>query len=298
MRIGIDLGGTKTELIALDETGATRLSFRRPTPAGDYAATVNMLADMVAQAESESGETASIGIGTPGALSPRTGRMKNCNSTCLNNKPLQQDLEQILQRPVRLSNDANCFALSEAIDGAAAASPVVFGVILGTGVGGGIVVNGQLLEGINSIAGEWGHNPLPSANRQEIPGPPCYCGRCGCIETWLSGPAMRRDHIACGGHNITAAEIARMATEGDAACILTLERYCERLARTLAGVINILDPDAIVLGGGLSNIGLLYEQVPRLWSSYIFSDSVSTRLLPPAHGDSSGVRGAAWLWGR
>ncbi|WP_018294191.1 ROK family protein [Mariprofundus ferrooxydans] len=298
MRIGIDLGGTKTELIALDKTGAARLRFRRPTPAGDYAATINMIADMVAQAEGESGETANIGIGTPGAISPRTGRMKNCNSTCLNDQPLQQDLELALRRPVRLSNDANCFALSEAIDGAAARSPVVFGVILGTGVGGGIVVNGQLLEGMNSIAGEWGHNPLPSANREERPGPPCYCGRKGCIETWLSGPAMRRDHIACGGQDITAAEITRMATEGDAACMLTLERYCERLARALAGVINILDPDAIVLGGGLSNISLLYEQVPRLWSSYIFSDSVSTRLLPPAHGDSSGVRGAAWLWGR
>lgn len=298
MRIGIDLGGTKTELIALDETGAARLRFRRPTPADDYTAIVNMLAGMIAQAEGESGETASIGIGTPGAVSTRTGRMKNCNSTCLNDQPLQQDLEQALQRPVRLSNDANCFALSEATDGAAAKSPVVFGVILGTGVGGGIVINGQLLEGLNSIAGEWGHNPLPPANRQEIPGPSCYCGRHGCIETWLSGPAMRRDHIACGGHDITASEIARLATDGNAACILTLERYCERLALALAGVINILDPDTIVLGGGLSNISLLYERVPEMWKQHVFSDSVATRLLPPAHGDSSGVRGAAWLWGR
>jgi len=297
MRIGINLGGTKTELIALDEQGSECLRHRWPTPAGDYAATIALLAEMVDQAECELGATATIGIGTPGAVSAQTGLMKNCNSTCLNGQPLQQDVEQALQRPVRLCNDANCFALSEAVDGAAAGSAVVFGVILGTGVGGGLVVNGRILEGVNRIAGEWGHNPLPSASKDERPGPACYCGRNGCIETWLSGPGMSMNHRQHGGESITAADITLLAADGDERCMQTLHRYCDRLARALAGVINIVDPDVIVLGGGLSNIGLLYKQVPQMWDRYLFSDSVATRLLPPVHGDLSGVRGAAWLWG-
>jgi len=297
MRIGIDLGGTKTELIALDKQGSERLRHRRPTPAGDYAATLALLTDMVHRAERELGSAATIGIGTPGAVSAQTRLMKNCNSTCLNGQPLQQDIEHALQRPVRLCNDANCFALSEASDGAGAGSAVVFGVILGTGVGGGLVVNGRILEGVNRIAGEWGHNPLPSASAEERPGPACYCGRSGCIETWLSGPGMSLDHRQHGGENITAADIALLAADGDEISMQTLHRYCDRLARALAGVINIVDPDVIVLGGGLSNISLLYKQVPQMWDQYVFSDRIATRLLPPVHGDSSGVRGAAWLWG-
>jgi len=293
MRIGIDLGGTKIELIALDRAGIEKIRFRRPTPAGNYVATIRLIADMVHQAEGELNTTASIGIGTPGALSLKTGRMKNCNSTCLNHQRLQQDLEQALQRDIRISNDANCFALSEAIDGAATALPVVFGVILGTGVGGGLVVNGHVLDGANHIAGEWGHNPLPSPNESEMPGSACYCGRHGCIETWLSGPAMAADHARATGQQRSAKYIA---ASGQADCQETLERYCDRLARALAGVINIIDPDAIVLGGGLSNIACLYEQIPQRWPAYIFSDAVRTKLLPPVHGDASGVRGAAWLW--
>jgi len=295
MRIGIDLGGTKTELIALDSSGVEQMRFRRPTPADDYAATVGLIADMVRHAERELGVTASIGIGTPGAVSLKTGRMKNCNSTCLNGRPLPQDMEQALARKIRISNDANCFALSEAVDGAGAGREVVFGVILGTGVGGGLVVNGQVLSGANHIAGEWGHNPLPAPGASELPGPACYCGKYGCIETWLSGPAMAAEHGRKTGQHRQAADIAQSA---DADCQATLARYCDRLARALAGVINIIDPDVIVLGGGLSNIGILYEQVPALWPTYVFSDDVRTKLLPPLHGDSSGVRGAAWLWGR
>jgi len=295
MRIGIDLGGSKTELIVLDQSGSERLRFRHATPAGDYAATVQLIADMVIQAEESVGHCNTIGIGTPGALSLQTGRMKNCNSTCLNNQPLQQDIERLLNRPVRLANDANCFALSEATDGAAAGLPVVFGVILGTGVGSGLIINGNVIGGINRIAGEWGHNPLPYPDFDERPGPACYCGRHGCIETWLSGPAMSNDHLAHTGNAISANDIARLAASGDRACRQSLDRYCDRLARSLAGVINIVDPDAIVLGGGLSNISQLYEQIPALWGQYLFSDSVETHLLPPLHGDSSGVRGAARL---
>ncbi len=298
MRIGIDLGGTKTELIALDEQGAEQLRFRRPTPAGNYGATVSLIADMVQNAEAELGMTASIGLGTPGAISRKTGLMKNCNSTCLNDRPFRKDIEQVLQRDVRLSNDANCFALSESVDGAGTGSAVVFGVILGTGVGGGLVVNGQVLEGVNHIAGEWGHNPLPVLARSELPGPECYCGRSGCIETWLSGPAMQAEYQRHYGKKLTASDIASAAQAGDVVCLQTLEIYCERLARALAMVINIIDPDVIVLGGGLGNIEMLYSRIPLLWHRYIFSDEVRTRLLRPVHGDSSGVRGAAWLWGR
>ncbi|MDQ6969816.1 MAG: ROK family protein [Mariprofundus sp.] len=295
--IGIDLGGSKIELIALDAQGNEQLRVRQPTPAGDYQATLALIAAMVIQAESQLGAIASLGIGTPGAQSLRTGRMKNCNSTCLNGQFLQRDIERLLHRRVRLSNDANCFALSEAVDGAAQGAAVVFAVILGTGVGGGLVVQGQLVDGINYIAGEWGHNPLPVFSAVDWPGPACYCGRFGCIETWLSGPGLSADHYRQSNQHLSAAAIAAAAKSGDAACQRSLESYATRLAAALASVINILDPDVIVLGGGLSNIADLYERVPALWQEFVFSDEVRTRLLPPKHGDSSGVRGAARLWG-
>ncbi|GAV20076.1 fructokinase [Mariprofundus micogutta] len=300
-RIGIDLGGTKIELIALDADGSELLRFRQRTPAGDYLQTIKTVVDMVRGAESRlcmNRENSTVGIGTPGATSFKSGLMKNCNSTCLNGQSLQQDLELALARPVRMSNDANCFALSEAVDGAGKAYDVLFGVIIGTGVGGGLVVHGSVLDGANHIAGEWGHNPLLYPETCELPGPDCYCGRAGCIETWLSGPGMAADHLRVSGCNITAEQIVKQAEAGDLDCSQTIDRYCDRLARSLAGVVNILDPDVIVLGGGLSNIAQLYEQVPEIWQQYIFSDEVRTQLLPPAFGDSSGVRGAAWLWGR
>jgi fructokinase len=268
-RIGIDLGGTKIEALALDPTGNETFRRRIPAPHGDYAATLAA----VARLAREAGE-GTVGVGIPGALSKVTGLVKNANSTWLIGKPLQQDLETAIGREVRLANDANCFALSEAVDGAGEGAEVVFGVILGTGVGGGIVVRGEVFAGANAIAGEWGHNPLPLPQASDLPLRPCYCGRSGCIETYLAGPALERDG-------------------GEAA----LGRYAERLARALAGVINILDPDVIVLGGGVSKVARLYEEVPRLWQRHVFSDQVATRLLPPKHGDSSGVRGAAWLWG-
>lgn len=295
-RIGIDLGGSKTELIVLDAGGRERLRRRVPTPRDDYEATVAAVARLVDEAERELGARASVGIGTPGAVSRLTGRMKNCNSTWLNGRPLREDLEAALRRPVRISNDANCFALSEATDGAAAGAEVVFGVIIGTGCGAGVVVRGQVLGGPNAIAGEWGHNPLPWPRDEERPGPACYCGKTGCLETWLSGPGLVRDAQAPDGPPLTAADIALGAARGDPACEAALARYEDRLARGLAHVINILDPDAIVLGGGLSNLARLYEHVPGLWCRYVFSDTVQTRLLPPSFGDSSGVRGAAWLW--
>lgn len=272
MRIGIDLGGTKIELIAL-ASGREVLRTRIPTPKGDYEATVGALIDLIGKTEKELKEKASVGIGIPGALSRVTGLVKNANSTCLIGHDLKGDLEKALGREVRIENDANCFALSEAVDGAGKGAKVVFGVILGTGVGAGIVVNGEVLIGPNAIAGEWGHNPLPLPRKEDLPLPDCYCGRKGCIEAYLSGPALERD-----GEN--------------------LDNYEERLARALAGVINILDPDVIVLGGGISNIQRLYASVQVLWKPYVFSDQVATKLAPPVHGDSSGVRGAAWLWGR
>ncbi len=238
-----------------------------------------------------------MGIGTPGAISPATGLIKNANSTWLNGKPLARDLQRLIEREARFANDADCFALSEATDGAGAGAAVVFGVILGTGVGGGIVVDGRAVSGPNAICGEWGHNPLPWPAADELPGPDCYCGRAGCIETFVSGPALARDHQAASGSELDSREIAEMAEEGDPAAEATLQRYELRLARSLAGVINILDPDVIVLGGGLSNLTRLYERVPRLWDPFVFSDRVDTRLVPPRHGDSSGVRGAAWLGG-
>ena len=296
LRIGIDLGGTKTEIIAIDAAGRERLRRRMDTPAGNYDATLEQVAALVRSAETELGVQCSVGIGLPGALSTLTGAVKNANSTCLIGRQFKRDMEALLRREVRICNDANCFALSEAVDGAAAGARSVFGVILGTGVGGGIVINGEALLGANAIAGEWGHNPLPLPVAGDLPLPRCYCGRSGCIETYLSGPAMARDHLAMAGENISAREIATRAELGDEACNATLARYEERLARALASVINILDPDVIVLGGGLSNIERLYRNVPKLWLMQVFSDHVATRLVRNAHGDSSGVRGAAWLW--
>ncbi|MEO0034721.1 MAG: hypothetical protein RLZZ501_744 [Pseudomonadota bacterium] len=286
MRIGIDLGGTKTEAVALAADGGEL--YRRRVPSGrDYPATIATIRDLVAAVEGETGRTGTVGIGIPGTVSPATGLVKNANSTWLIGHPLDRDLAQALGRPVRLANDADCFALSEASDGAGAGSRVVFGVILGTGVGGGIVVEGKLLAGPNAIAGEWGHIPLPWPEDDERPGPRCYCGRYGCIETFLSGPALARDD----GRGLTAAEIAAERPEGAA-----LTRYQGRLARALGQIITLIDPEVIVLGGGVSRIESLYRVVPEQWGRWVFSDTVATRLLPPRHGDSSGVRGAAWLW--
>jgi fructokinase len=272
---------------------------RVATPAGDYAATLQAITALVAQAKREGGSTCSVGLGTPGSLTPE-GLMKNANSQCLNGRPLQADLEQLLGQPVRLANDANCLALSEATDGAGAGAPVVFAAILGTGTGAGIAVHGRVLFGPNGLAGEWGHNPLPWAVSGEDPVFDCYCGKQGCNETLLSGPGLAREHRHFGGAPLTAAQIAAAAAQGDAACQATLQRYCTRLARALAAVINLLDPDVVVLAGGLSQIGLLYDQVPRLWGRWVVSggycDTVRTRLKPSRHGDASGVRGAAWLW--
>ena len=295
-RIGIDLGGSKIEGAIVDGAGVVRVRRRVTTPAGDYHGTIAAIVSMIGALEREIGVPASIGIGMPGAISPATGLVKNANSTCLNGRPLQQDLEKALARPVRLANDANCFALSEATDGAAAGYRTVFGVILGTGVGGGITIDGRILVGNNAIAGEWGHNPLPWPTVEELPGAACYCGRYGCIETFLSGPGMAADHRNRTGRDLPAAEIARRAECGAGDCSATVARYAGRLARGLAMVINLLDPDAIVLGGGLSQIDRLYREVPQRWEPYVFSDRVGTRLLPPRHGDASGVRGAAWLW--
>jgi fructokinase len=293
--LGIDLGGTKIEIVAMDETGNELLRRRVPTPREDYGEILRVICRLVNDAEGELGSEMSVGIGTPGALSA-SGVIKNSNSTCLIGRPLLTDLQQMLERPVRMANDANCFVLSEAVDGAGQGADVVFGVILGTGVGGGIAVNGRVLRGRNAIAGEWGHNPLPWPEDGERPGPACYCGKKGCVETFLSGPAMARDHRWVSGEDLFAEEIAARAEAGDHLCARTLARYEDRLARSLAHIINILDPDVIVLGGGMSNIGRLYRSVPRLWQTYIFSDIVDTVLRPATHGDSSGVRGAAWLW--
>lgn len=298
MRIGVDLGGTKIEIAAFANDGSRRLLAQRriATPAGDYLATVMAIAGLVEAIEAELGRRGRVGVGIPGTESALTGLIKNANSTCLIGQPLKRDLQAVLQREVRLANDANCFALSEAVDGAGVGAETVFGVILGTGVGGGIVVRGQVLVGANGIAGEWGHNPLPDSSTAGQPGPPCYCGRHGCIETWLSGPGLQRDHAAATGDTLTPEQIAAAAEAGDPACADSLQRYEARLARALAGVINLLDPQVIVLGGGLSNLDRLYTRVPQLWLPHIFSDQVATRLEKPRHGDASGVRGAAWLW--
>ncbi|HET7832167.1 MAG TPA: ROK family protein [Gallionella sp.] len=322
MRLGIDLGGTKIEVIALHDNGKELLRRRVPTPQGNYYETLQAIAQLVRDAEAELGERGSVGIGTPGALSRATGRLKNSNSVVLNGQPILQDLEALLQRKVSIANDANCFALSEAVDGAAVGAAVVFGVILGTGVGAGIVVNGHILNGPNGIAGEWGHNPLPWPEPYELPGPRCYCGKHGCIETFLSGPGMVQLHhesVRAVPYDVaqdrsfeawtdsepltgsgrmalsSPAEIVQRAAQGDAACERSLQVYENRLARSLAHVINILDPDVIVLGGGMSNIERLYMNVPRLWGEWVFSDRVDTKLVRNLFGDSSGVRGAAWL---
>jgi fructokinase len=296
VRLGVDLGGTKIEIAALDAADNERLRRRVLSPRDDYDATVRAVRDLVAAAEAELGETASVGIGTPGAISPATGLVKNANSTWLNGRPLHRDLAAALSREIRIANDADCFALSEAADGAGADARTVFGVILGTGVGGGIVRDGALLSGPNAIAGELGHNPLPWPEPGEWPGPPCYCGRTGCTETFLSGPGLSADHVRAGGADLPPAEIATRATRGDLAAPVTMTRYADRLARALAAVINLLDPDVIVLGGGLSNLDALYTSVPPLWPRFVFSDTVATRLVRNRHGDSSGVRGAARRW--
>lgn len=295
MRFGIDLGGTRIALIALDDSGIRRQR-RVPTPAHDYAAIIEAVARLVEEAEAELGVRGSVGVGMPGAISRATQTIKNSNTQCLNGRAFDRDLSARLAREIRVQNDANCFALSESVDGAAAGAEVVFGVILGTGVGGGIVVRQRSWIGCNAIAGEWGHNALPLPRACELPGPECYCGRRGCIETYLAGPALQRDHELHTGQKSSAQQIAQLAAAGDAAAEESLERYCERLARALASVINLLDPEVIVLGGGLSGIERLYRRVPELWQQYVFSDHVATQLVAARHGDASGMRGAAWLW--
>ena len=295
MRIGIDLGGTKIEGVALADDGRELARRRVAAPRGSYHATIHAVIALVAAIEQEAGGSGSVGIGIPGTISPATGLVKNANSTWLIGHALDRDLSRALDREVRLANDANCFALSEATDGAAAGASVVFGVIIGTGTGGGVVVNGRVVVGANAIGGEWGHNPLPAPRDDERPGPPCYCGRSGCIETFLSGAGLAREYVARGGEEVAAAEVAARAMRGETRAAECLERYEERFARAIASIINVLDPDVIVLGGGLSNIARLYERVPRLWSPHVFSDRVATRLVPAKHGDASGVRGAAWL---
>lgn len=300
-RIGVDLGGSKIEAIVINADGAIRVRRRRPTPADDYHGTISAIVDLVSQVERlgglEAGPPLPVGIGIPGAISPATGFVKNANSTCLIGRPLDRDLAAALGRPVRVANDANCFAISEAIDGAGAGERIVFGVILGTGVGGGIAIDGRILTGRNAVGGEWGHNPLPWPGKTELPGRPCYCGRRGCIETFLSGPGLIADYRAGGGReDLDVPAIADAAAGGEPLAEAALMRYEDRLARSLATVINLLDPDVIVLGGGLSNLDRLYRSVPGLWGRWVFSDRVDTRLVPPRHGDSSGVRGAAWLW--
>lgn len=292
MRLGIDLGGSKIEIVALDADGQIRWRNRVPTPSGDYMATLMVMTGLVEEAEQNLGVRATVGIGIPGTEADGTGLIKNANSTCLIGKPLKRDLQALLQRQVRIANDANCFALSEATDGTGTDAKVVFGVILGTGVGGGIVVRGTSLSGANGIAGEWGHNPLCG----ESAGRKCYCGRLDCVEVYLSGPGMMTDHRQQTGEVRSPTDIVVGAADGDADCEFTLQRYEARLARGLAQVVNLLDPDVIVLGGGLSNIDRLYTNVPQRWLEHIFSDSVATRLVKNRHGDSSGVRGAAWLW--
>ena len=295
MRLGIDLGGTKIELIALATNGDELLRHRVPTPQGSYKNTLNTITALVHNAESTLLETGSLGVGIPGTLSPDHGRVKNANSTCLIGRDLKGDLERQLKRNVRIANDADCFTLSEASDGAGSAANSVFGVIIGTGVGGGIVINKSLIRGPNAICGEWGHNPIPWASQSDLPLPSCYCGKKGCIETYLSGPGFERDYLSLGKKTKTAVEIAQqLNTDPDAG--IAIERYINRLARSLSTVINILDPEMIVLGGGMSNVDAIYSGVEKEWKNYVFSDKVNTKICKAQHGDSSGVRGAAWLW--
>ena len=293
MRFGLDLGGTKIEAVVLGADGAIVWRERRPTPKDDYDAICAVIAALVAQAEADMHTAVSIGIGMPGSLSPKTGLVRNSNTQCLNGRAIKQDLQHLLARDIRLANDANCFALSEATDGAGQGASSVFGVILGTGCGGGLVVNGALQNGANGIGGEWGHNPLPAPKAEELPGPDCYCGRQGCNEVWISGSGFARDHALITGETLSAAEMMQSDTPHVRA---SFERFCDRLARALGAVINLVDPHVIVLGGGLSNIDALYTRIPEIWGDYIFSDTMETQLLKNIHGDSSGVRGAAWLW--
>jgi len=296
MRIGIDLGGTKIEGIALSDTGEELFRHRVVTPQGDYPATLQCIANLINNIEDAVADKGNVGICTPGALSPSTGLMRNSNSVCMNGKPVLTDLQDLVKKEIRMANDANCFALSEAVDGVAKNASVVFGVIIGTGTGAGIVIDKKVLVGPNAIAGEWGHNPLPWPLDIELPGPECYCGKSGCIETWLSGPGIVRDHEIHNNVFLDAEALDGKARFGDEEADETLSRYEDRMARSLAHVINIMDPDAIVLGGGMGNIQRLYKNVPDIWGKYVFSDTVETKLLSPVHGDSSGVRGAAWLW--
>jgi fructokinase len=303
IRLGIDLGGTKIEGIALNDSGKILSRHRIGTPQDDYDGTVRAIGDVVTHIAAQSGasENTPVGIGIPGAISPKTGKIKNANSTCLIGHALDLDLQTLIKRPIRLANDADCFVISEAVDGAGVGATTVFGVILGTGVGGGIVSGGKLIQGPNAIAGEWGHNPLPwmqtlADGHDERPGHDCYCGRVGCIETFVSGTGLARDHKLVNGGSLAAVDVVQKATNGDQSCIDTMERFEHRLSRALTGIINILDPDVIVLGGGLSNVEHLYEKIPQLWQNWVFSDHTDTKLLKNVHGDSSGVRGAAWLW--
>ena len=297
LRIGVDLGGSKIEAVALANDGAIAARQRLATPRDDYEATLAAICDLVRDVETQAGGSqSSVGIGIPGTISPASGLIKNANSTWLIGRALDRDLAAALGRPVRLANDANCFALSEAIDGAAAGANLVFGVILGTGTGGGLVVGGRVITGANAVAGEWGHNPLPWPEPEELPGPRCYCGKMGCIETFLSGPGLARDHTRATGENAEPVELASAAEAGNPAARTTLERYELRLAKSLASIINVVDPDVIVLGGGCSNIDRLYRNVPGLWGRFAFSDTLTTELKKARHGDASGVRGAAWLW--
>ena len=295
IRIGVDLGGTKIEIICLDRTGQELARRRVPTPQGNYDKTVRAITELV---NSVDDSDTPVGIGVPGTISPATGLIKNSNSTCLIGHPLDRDLAKAMGRKIRLANDADCFAYSESIDGAGAESMVVFGIILGTGVGGGLVINKTIVRGSNAVTGEWGHNPLPwpSIHEDETPGPRCYCGLYGCIETFLSGPALSNDHAKFTNGILDAAEISRRADVGDKSSEQTMNRYVERLARASASLINTLDPNVIILGGGLSHVERLYREVPKIWPKYVFSDTVVTDLVPPRHGSASGVRGAAWLW--
>ena len=299
IRFGIDLGGTKIEILALDASGCERYRQRVMTPHGSYSETLTAIVTLVKAAESALGESGSVGIATPGAVSrapdETAGKIKNANSTCLNGAPLVDDLQVALNREVRIENDANCFALSEATDGAAAGAASVFGVILGTGTGGGICINGRIITGANAIGGEWGHNPLPWPQANELPGHACYCGKRGCIETWLSGPGLAKHFIEDTGRTMSAPEVVANAAH-DTQCEAALLAYEDRLARSLATIINVIDPDVIVLGGGLSNVPRWYSTVPKIWTQYVMSDHLVTRLVPPKYGDASGARGAAWLW--
>ena len=296
MRIGIDFGGTKTEAIALDDAGEILARERRPTPRGDYEATVALISDMTLDLEKRLGQSATVGVGIPGAISPATGLVKNANSTWCNGKAFDADLGRALNREVRMNNDANCLAVSEATDGAAAGAHLVFAIILGTGVGGGIAIDGKPHVGRLAIGGEWGHNPLPWPREDELPGPQCFCGRRGCIERYCSGPGFAEDFLRVTGRELSSADIISGMRNGDAECSKAFERYVDRLARGLSHVINIIDPDAVVLGGGMSNVDELYDAVPPKFEQYVLSDVCDTPVRKAKHGDSSGVRGAAWLW--